>query len=132
MARQKDRFSIRERKNSFKAAFAGLAGLWREEHNFRIHLLAALLAIILGFVFNISRGEWLMIILAIALVMVTEALNSALEKLCDWVHEDEHPRIKKIKDYGAAAVLLASMAALAIGLLIFIPRLAELFTHSYK
>lgn len=110
---------------SLKYAFHGLRSLYRLEHNFRIHLLATVLAISLGFILGLSRGEWLVLVLLIALVLVAEALNSALEHLADVVHPEKSEQIKKVKDYGAAAVLIAAIAALSGGIILFLPKIIE-------
>jgi diacylglycerol kinase len=118
-----EKFSIKKRLKSFKYAFNGLKLLFQEEHNSRIHLAAALLVIIAGFYFNITLNEWLILIFAISLVFVVEIINSVIENLSDFVSPENNTLIKKAKDMGAAAVLLASLAALIIGLLIFIPKI---------
>lgn len=82
---KKQKFSITNRINSFKHAFNGLYIFIREEHNARIHLAAALVAITLGFVLEISNLEWLAISLAIALVYALELINTSIENLADFV-----------------------------------------------
>ncbi len=117
------RFSIRSRIRNFKNAFAGLVHLIRNEHNAWIHLLAAVLVIILGFITELSTPEWLFITLAIALVFTAELINSAIERMVDLLSPDKHKLAKQAKDLGAAAVLVASITALVIGILIFGPKL---------
>ena len=116
-------FSIRKRLESFRHAFRGIARVVKEEHNFRIHLVIAFLAIAAGFLLNISPAEWLIIILISGLVLVSEILNSAIEQVCDIIIPGEDPRIKNIKDIMAAAVLISSILAVIIGLIIFLPRI---------
>ena len=77
----------------------------------------------LGWLFAITPGEWMAVVLAIGLVWVAEALNTAIEYVADLAHPDEHPEVKKLKDLAAAAVLFASIAALVVGLIVFLPRL---------
>lgn len=120
-------FSISKRVKSFKHAFNGLFILIQEEHNSRIHLLAMLIAIILGFIFEIQSFEWFGVILSIGLVIAMEAINSAIENLADFCTEEKHELIKKTKDLAAAGVLWSSIAALIIGLIIFVPRFVEIF-----
>lgn len=124
------RFSIKERIKSFKYAFEGLKTLFAEEHNARIHLLAALIAIVLGFVLKISRGEWIALIIVIGLVLICEAFNTALEVLCDYVQPEKHPKIKKVKDLAAAAVLISAFSALIAGIILFGPKLIALCTSN--
>jgi diacylglycerol kinase (ATP) len=116
-------FSFSARIDSFRCAFSGIASLIRSEHNAWIHGTATVLAVVLGLVFGISREEWLAIVLAIALVWVTEAMNTAFEALCDAVSPDHDLGIKKAKDVAAGAVLLSALGALGVGLLVFVPRL---------
>lgn len=116
-------FSIAARLRSFSYAWAGLITLVREQHNARIHLLATLLVIVLAVYLAVSRMEWIVLLLCIAMVWVAEALNSALEYLCDAVVDEEHPLIAKAKDVAAAGVLICALMAAVIGGLVFIPYL---------
>ena len=120
------RFSIASRIKSFRFAFFGIQTLFRSEYNAWIHLLAAILALIFGFLLHISQEEWLFVILAISLVFAAEMINTALEVLSDYVQPEQHEAIKKVKDLAAAAVLVIALAALAGGLLIFLPKLIAL------
>ena len=113
---------------SFACAFRGIAALLKSEVHARIHLAATIAVIALGWWCEISRNEWLAVILAIGLVWVAEALNTAIEYVADLAHPDEHPEVKKLKDLAAAAVLFASIIALIVGLLVFCPRLWAICT----
>lgn len=106
---------------AFKFAFAGIAKVFKSERNFRFHTLAALAAITLGFIFGITTTEWLFVTAAIGLVTTAEALNSAIEKLVDLVSPQKNAQAGWVKDVAAGAVLLASISALVIGLLVFVP-----------
>ena len=117
------KFSFHKRIQSFRFAFSGLWFVLKYEHNFRIHLLAAVVAVLAGFYFDISGNEWLAIILIIALVLTLEMVNSAIEKLADVVSPEKNEKIKVVKDISAAVVLLAAMAALVVAALIFIPKM---------
>ncbi len=116
-------FSFNHRLASFRHAFAGIATLLREQHNSRIHLAATVAVIALGAYLDVSRQDWLALLLAIAIVWVAEALNSALEYLADAAVPDQHPLVGKAKDVAAAGVLLASVIAAVVGLLVFVPYL---------
>jgi len=118
-----DKFSIRKRIQSFKYAFNGLWFVLRHEHNFRIHLLTAVVAVLAGFYFDVTTMEWLAIVIIIALVLSLEIINSAIEKLADVVSPEKNEQIKVIKDMTAAAVLLVAMASLVVAALIFIPKM---------
>ena len=115
-------FSIRKRIKSFYYAFNGLKIIILKEHNFRIHLLAAVIVIAAGIFFNISAMEWMTIVLIITLVLTLEIVNSTIEKLADFVSPEKNNTIKTVKDMAAAAVLLAAIAALIIAAIIFIPK----------
>lgn len=115
------RFSLIERVKSFGYAIKGIKAVFWAEHNFRIHLLATVIVIGLGLYFNIESSEWLWLILAIALVLVSETFNTALEKLVDLAEPDHDPLAGKIKDIAAGAVLVAAVASLAIGIIVFWP-----------
>jgi diacylglycerol kinase (ATP) len=116
-------FSFLKRIQSFKYAFAGLKYLIVNEHNSRIHLFSAIVAIILCFVLKISTIEWLFILLVIGMVFILEIVNSAIENLSNFVSPDTHPQIKVIKDLSAAAVLVGAITALLIGIIIFLPKI---------
>ncbi|MEM0954304.1 MAG: diacylglycerol kinase family protein [Pseudomonadota bacterium] len=114
-------FRLRARIESFRFAGRGLAILLREQHNCRIHFVATLVVIILGFTLNIASFEWVAVLFAVGLVWVAEALNSALEYLADAAVPEQHLLVAKAKDAAAAGVLVASIIAAAIGLLVFLP-----------
>jgi diacylglycerol kinase (ATP) len=78
--------------------------------------------IIAGFYFEIDRYEWIMQILAFGLVLGIESLNTAVEKIADFIHPEFHDRIGFIKDIAAGGVMFAAMSAMAIGLLIYVPK----------
>ena len=119
-------FSIKARLKSFTFAFQGWKVLIGEEHNARIHLAAAITAIIAGILLKISSWEWIVIVLAISLVFAAEAFNSAIEYICNFVSPQYHELIKKIKDLSALAVLFIAAGALVSGLIIFLPKILNL------
>ncbi len=123
---QTNPFSFSKRFQSFKYAFNGLIILIREEHNARIHIIAAVLAIILGFVLEISLTEWISIIFAIALVVSLEIINSAIENIADFISPEKNKQIKRIKDLAAAGVLVGAIASVCIGLIIFLPKIFKI------
>ena len=111
--------TLSSRGKSFVHAFHGLWELFREP-NARLHGVAAIIVIIAGAVRHITCMQWVAIILAIGLVLVTEALNTCVEKLCDFDCDGKrHPAIKIIKDISAAAVLIAAMISVTIGIIVF-------------
>ena len=112
---------------SFAYAFEGFRIAWREEFNFRFDVMCAILAVALGWYFDISSIEWIIVIFLIGFVLAAEAFNTALEELCDMYRPVHDPHVAKIKDLSAGAVLLAATASLIIGCIIFLPRIAALF-----
>lgn len=110
---------------SFYYAFKGLLLLFRSQKNARIHLFFFSLAICSGFLFKITALEWALILICSGLVMAAEAVNTALERLADSVHPDHHVGIGESKDIAASAVLITAIAALSVGLIIFVPKLVS-------
>lgn len=118
-----NRFSLAARLRSFRYAAEGLLFMLRSQHNARLHLMAALLVVGLGWRLGISASDWKWLTLTIALVWLAEAINTAFEHLCNVVSPEFHPEVKKAKDVAAAAVLLAAIAAVVMAGLIFMPYL---------
>lgn len=116
-------FSVKERLKSFTYAFQGFKVMIESDHNARIHLIAALLAIIVGILLNISALEWIIIVFSIFLVLAAETFNTAIEHLCNFVSPGYHDMIKKIKDLSSLAVLFIAIAALLAGVIIFLPKI---------
>lgn len=106
---------------SFTYAFRGLFKTFREEQNLRVQTLAGLLVTLLGWYFKIGYFEWIILILVIGLVILMELINSAVERITDVLKPRINSYVKEIKDIMAAAVMLASIIAVAIGLIIFAP-----------
>lgn len=112
---------------SFSYAWAGMKSCFESELNFRIHLIAAIAAIIFSLMFSISATEWIAVGFCIAFVTAMEMMNTAIEKLCDMVHKESHPVIKKIKDIAAGAVLLSAVFSLITAAIIFLPKIIMYF-----
>jgi diacylglycerol kinase len=123
MKNSSNKFSVKSRIKSFSFAFRGLASLIKNEHNSRIHLIAAIAAVTAGILLKLNFYEWSFIIIVTGLVFVTELLNSALESLADKIGPEWSDLIMKSKDYSAAAVLISAIIALITGCLIFIPKI---------
>lgn len=102
-----------------------LSGLFilLQQRNFRFEALIALLAIVLGFYLQINAQAWLWISLAITLVLVGEAINTAIELTLDRIGRDFHPTTKRAKDIAAGAVVLCCLHAAIIGFVVFGPKL---------
>ena len=108
---------------SFRYAFAGIRYLLWTQRNAKIHCAIGVLAVALGLLLRIGQAEWLALVLVIALVLLTEGFNTAIEAAVDVASPDYHPLAKIAKDVSAGTVLLAAIAAVVVGLIIFLPRL---------
>jgi len=111
------------RIQSFKYAFEGLWTIFKEEANFRIHICVGIIVIIAGFFYKIPRTDWLAIVICIVSVLIAEIFNTCIENVLDMLTTEYNPRVKKVKDMAAAAVLLVTILSVAVGILIFIPRI---------
>jgi diacylglycerol kinase (ATP) len=116
-------FSWNARLKSFRHAFEGLTAFFAAEHNAIIHLFITVLVFIGAAFFNLSKGEWIAIILATGFVWATELFNTAIERLSDLVSKDFHLGIKFVKDVSASAVLVAAVVAFLTGAIIFLPKI---------
>ena len=114
--------SLLKRFKSFGYAFKGLITLFREEIHAQFHIFATFVVLSAGWYFEISKIEWCLIILSIAIVISAEAFNTALENLTDLTSPEIHPLAGKVKDVAAGAVLITSIGAAAIGIIIFLPK----------
>lgn len=112
---------IRLHARSYKFALRGLIAIFLQQLNFRLELLISVLVITTGIIVKINSIEWIVIVFAISLVLIAEALNSAVEAICDAVSRDFHKEIRHAKDIAAGSVLLASIAAVIVGIIIFLP-----------
>ncbi|MDD4900545.1 MAG: diacylglycerol kinase family protein [Patescibacteria group bacterium] len=112
---------------SFSYAFKGLLKIFHEEQNLKIQASLSLVVVIFGIYFKIDPVSWALLVLAIALVLVAETANSAVERITDVLKPRINTYVKEIKDIMAAAVLLSSLGALIIGLIIFWPQAYKLF-----
>ena len=113
---------------SFRCAFRGLSELFKTQNNARIHALAALSVLLAGIYFRVSPVEWAVLSLAIAVVLATEAMNTAVEILSDRITLQQDPAIGRVKDMAAGAVVVSAIGATAAGLFIFIPHFFQKFT----
>lgn len=115
----KEPFSLRKRFESFRYALNGLRTLLLTQHNAWIHLVATVLVLVLGLVLHIKCYEWIPLIIVISIVWMAEALNTAMEFLCDAAVPEIHPLIEKAKDVAAGAVFMSALSALVVGILVF-------------
>jgi len=118
---------IRGRLKAITYALKGVRILFSSEDSIKAQFFIGLFVTILGFVFNISIMEWMIQILVIGLVLVAEALNTAIEKIADFIHPDYDENIGIIKDIAAGAPAIAAIVSIIIGCIIYIPKIINLF-----
>ena len=119
---EKDNSFFTGRLKSIGFALKGAYKLITTEHSIMVQFSIAILLVIAGFYFHISREEWMIQTLAFGLVLGIESLNTAVEKIADFIHPEFHDRIGFIKDIAAGAVMFAAAAAIVVGLLIYVPK----------
>jgi diacylglycerol kinase (ATP) len=114
-------FSIAARLRSFVYAGRGVRTMFASQHNAWIHAVATAAVVTAGLSFGVTRAEWCVLVLAIVVVCMAEALNTAFESLCDVASPEFHPLVERAKDVAAGAVLLSAIGAAVVGLLVFTP-----------
>lgn len=119
---KKESFAI-NRLKSVGYAFKGMVILFKTEASIKIQLVLAALATMAGFYFSISTTEWLMQITMIGLVMSIEGVNTAIEYIADFIHPEHHHKIGRIKDVAAGAVFIASIIAVIVAGIIYLPKM---------
>lgn len=115
-------FNIIKRAKSFTHAGRGIRLFLESTHNAWVQIVIGMIVVGLGFYFRITTGEWLAIVLSIGIVLVTEALNTAVEFDMNLTSSGRNPFARDVKDIAAGAVLIAALTAFALGLIIFLPK----------
>ena len=113
-------------REKFKNAFRGLYVFVKTTRHLSVHVISALIAIVSGFYFQISSVEWALVVFAIGIVFITEALNTAIEIDIDLTSPEYHPYARDTKDVAAAAVLLSAFMSVVVGLIIFLPKILNM------
>jgi diacylglycerol kinase (ATP) len=121
-----DKRFVSGRVKSVGFAVKGAYKLISTEHSIMVQFSIMLLMIFAGFYFGISREEWMLQILIFGLVLAIEGLNTAVEKMADFIHPEFHNRIGFIKDIAAGSVLFAAFSAITVGALIYVPKIFNL------
>lgn len=116
-------FSLAVRLQGFRYAASGIAFMLRTQPNAWVHLACSLIVIAIGWQLEIAVADWRWLIVSIALVWMAEALNTAIEHVCDVVSPEYHSSVEKAKDIAAGAVLICACGAVALGILTFWPYL---------
>jgi diacylglycerol kinase len=111
------------RWQSILTAAKGIKTILVTQKNARIHAIFTLAVILIGFIFQINRLEWVCLLLVVGLVWTAECLNTAIEVVVDIISPEDHPAAKICKDVSAAGVLIAVIISILVGILIFGPPL---------
>lgn len=108
---------------AFKYAFSGLINSIKKERNMKIHILAVVIVLIMGYIYKITREEWIICIILFGLVISSEMINTAIEQTVNLVTEEKNPIAKYAKDVSAGAVLVNSIVSIIIAGLIWLPKI---------
>ncbi|MFD2046098.1 diacylglycerol kinase family protein [Ornithinibacillus salinisoli] len=117
--------NVKKRNIGISYAWNGIKEVFRSELNFRLHIVAAIVVICSGVICHLTKIEWAFILICIAIVLITEIVNSAIEKMMDFLNPEHHPSVKVIKDIAASSVLIAAFFAAIIGTIIFAPKIID-------
>lgn len=115
---------IRKHLNSYRYAMRGVWLAFRHEINMAIHLVAALAVLVVNYMLDVSRTEWLITLILIGVVSSSEIFNTAIEKLADRVSRDQDPMIGQVKDLAAGAVLVVCLISVVCAVVIYLPYLS--------
>ena len=121
------KYDFKKQLRGFGYAWKGIRCCIGKEQNLSFHLIATVVTVIAGFLLEITRIDWMIVILCIGVVIAAELFNSAIEKLVDLVSPERHPIAGQVKDIAAGAVLVCAATAAIIGLIVFIPYLTRFF-----
>lgn len=116
-------FNLRKLRKAFRYAFAGAGHALETQQNFKIYFLAAVLVVGAGLYFGITFLEWIALVFSIFLVLITEMINTAFEEMINLLKCEYDRRCRLAKDVAAGMVLFASVSAIIVGLLIFLPKI---------
>ena len=116
-------------KFSFRNAIIGIKTAYKSQKNLRVHIIVGFFVIIIGVFIKISIVEWLILLLTMLIVIITEIYNTALEFTVDLFSTEYSKQAKKAKDVSAAGVLITAFFAIIIGIIIFLPKLLILVDY---
>lgn len=125
--RKGKQFGFKRVISSIKNSINGLKAAYKNEQSVYIHLIATIILLLFSFILKISTTEWLIIIAIIGLTLVVELLNTAIESTVDLVTKEFHPLAKIAKDTASAAEFVLTLTSAIIALMIFIPKIIEVF-----
>lgn len=110
---------------SQRHAVEGILSIVKNERNFRIQMVIAIIVVTVSFLLNISHTDWIAVGFLITLVLISEAFNSVIEAVCDTVSKEYRVNIKYAKDVSAGAVLVSVFVSVTTGLIVFLPYIIE-------
>lgn len=116
-------------KESIWVALRGIVDAVKSERNIKIEIGFALIAVLAGFFFRITKSEWLAIIIVIFAVISAEIINTAIEASCNCLREKldlEYGVTKEIRDIAAGGVMFLAIGSIVVGLVIFLPYLVRM------
>lgn len=116
-------FSFRYRADSMRYAINGICSFFQKEHNAWIHLAATVAALTGAYLLDLSRIEFITLIIVSGMVWAAEIFNTAIERMMDILIPEQHPGVKLVKDLAAAAVLISAITAAITGAIIFLPKI---------
>lgn len=125
--RKNKKFGFKRIVSSINNSFNGLKSAYKSEQSMYIHLICTIILLLFSFVLKISMMQWLIIIAIIGLTLVIELINTAIESTVDLVTKEFHPLAKVAKDTASAAEFILTLTSAIISLMIFIPKIMELF-----
>ena len=128
VSKGKKKYSFKRFIYGFGYAFRGIFSSLKTEFNLIIEIIIGILAIVLGFFLNLSTIEFCIVILCTALVISMELINTAIEHTVDMAMPEKHPLAKMAKDASAGGVLFSCVGALAIGIIIYLPKVIDFFS----
>ena len=114
-------------KFSFRNAISGIRTAFETQRNLRIHIAIGILVLTLGIIIQVSTEEFILLLIIILLVIISELFNTAFEFSVDLISPEYNQLAKKVKDIGAAAVLITTIFAVIVGIIIFAQKIILLF-----
>lgn len=120
-------YDFKKQMRSFKFAWKGIMTCAGHEQNITFHLIVAILVVVAGFVFDITKAEWAAVVICIGMVVTAELFNSSIERLVDMVSPQWQKIAGEVKDIAAGAVLVTAVAAAIVGIIVFLPYLLAIF-----
>ncbi|MCR5574617.1 MAG: diacylglycerol kinase family protein [Bacteroidaceae bacterium] len=120
-------YDFKKQMRSFKFAWKGIMTCAGHEQNITFHLIVAILVVVAGYVFDITKAEWTAVVICIGMVVTAELFNSSIERLVDMVSPQWQKIAGEVKDIAAGAVLVTAAAAAIVGIIVFLPYLLAIF-----